>query len=43
MIERFDDHVFELIAQELFDGDFVLWVHLRVISQHADGAEIALG
>ena len=40
LIEGFDDHVFEFFAQKLLDGGFVLFLHLGIIGQQADGAEI---
>ena len=41
LVERFDDDVFQFIAQKLFDGAFVLFLHFGVIGQQADGAEAA--
>ena len=41
VIEGFNDHVFQFVAQELFDGALVLRFDFGVIGQHADGAEVA--
>src|SRR6185437_4976179 len=41
MIEGFDDDVFELFAQELLDGAFVLFLYLGVIGQKSGGAKAA--
>ena len=43
MVERFDHHVFQFFAQKLFDRAFVLFLHLGVIGQQANGAEAACG
>ena len=40
MVVGFDDDVFELVAQVLLDGGFVLLLDFSVIGQHADGAKI---
>ena len=41
MIERLDDHIFELFAHELLDRAFILFLHLGVIGQQSDGMETA--
>jgi len=38
-IKRFDDDVFQFVAQKLFDGAFVFLTHLGVIGEHANGTE----
>ena len=43
MVESFHDHVFQFIAQILFDGAFVRFRHFGVVGEHADGAEIVAG
>ena len=39
VIEGFDHHVFQFVAQELFDRGFVFFLNFRVVRQQADGFE----
>ena len=43
LIERFHNNIFELFTQKLFDGAFILFLHLGIIGEQADGPESSFG